>query len=177
VTKPCLDVCRYSHGYLFPSTVNTIRHENISELPVRELALRGGKAWASSYSSVSKFGARYSPPASDLTVAQEVEALIEGSEMSLLMRRPDTSSTDRSKKPGPVDRHIVEDVYAHRPTRSQRFLNDPAERGGTAIVHYIKRQEWFMETALALLGSLPAADKVTEHADTLTPKPKEKDEV
>lgn len=177
VTKPCLDLCRYSHGYLFPSTVKTIRHENISELPVRELALRGGKAWASSYSSVSRFGARYTPPANDLTVAQEVEALIEGSEMSLLMRRPDTSSTNRSGKPGPVDRHIIEDVYARRPTRSQRFRDDPAERGGTAIVHYIKRQEWFMETALALLGSLPTADKMTENANTLSPKQKEKDEM
>lgn len=152
--------------------VDIIRHENISELPVRELALRGGKAWASSYSTVSKFGARYALPTNDLSVAQEVEALIEGSEMSLLMRRPDLSSGDRSRKPRPMDRHTVEEVYDRRPTRSQRFRDDPVERGGTAIVHYIKRQEWFMETALALLGSLPTADKVTEITSSSPPKQK-----
>jgi hypothetical protein len=125
---------------------------------MQELALRGGRAWASSYSTVSRFGARYTPPVDDITVAQEVEALVEGSEMSLLMRHAKVRNGERPK---PLDASIIEKIYEHRPTRSQRFRNDPVERGGTAIVHYIKRPEWFLETALALLGSLPVGDKFT----------------
>ncbi|KAJ9115015.1 hypothetical protein QFC22_005343 [Naganishia vaughanmartiniae] len=140
----------YSHGYLFPATVDTVRHENITALPVDELALRGGKAWATSYSTVSKFGTRYSPPSEGMTALQEVEALVEGSEMSLLGRYP--SNSQRSKKNTPLDPQFLQAVYDRRPSRAQRFRNDPHERGGTAIVHYIKRQEWFMETSLALLG-------------------------
>lgn len=34
--------------------------------------------------------------------------------------------------------------------RERRFLGLPY--GGTVVVHYLKRNEWFMETALALLG-------------------------
>lgn len=79
--------------------------------------------------------------------------------MSLLMRRADARNSERSNRSGSLDASIVEKVYEQRPTRSQRFRNDPVERGGTAIVHYIKRPEWFLETALALLGSLPVGDK------------------
>jgi hypothetical protein len=39
-------------------------------------------AWA--HSSVSKFGVRYDPPLPDLSPAHSVEALVEGSEMSML---------------------------------------------------------------------------------------------
>ncbi|KAJ9104532.1 hypothetical protein QFC21_002028 [Naganishia friedmannii] len=140
----------YAHGYLFPATVDTVRHENITELPEDELALRGGKTWATTYSTVSKFGTRYSPPSAGMTPLQEVEALIEGSEMSLLGRSD--SNSQRSKKNQPLDPQLLQEVYDRRLSRAQRFRNDPRERGGTAIVHYIKRQEWFMETALALLG-------------------------
>lgn len=141
---------RYSHGYLFPSTVDTVRSENITELPVEELAVRGGKTWATTYSTVSKFGTRYSPPSEGMTPLQEVEALVEGSEMSLLASR--SPNTQRSKKNPPLDPQLLQAIYDRRPSREQRFRNNPHERGGTAIVHYIKRQEWFMETALALLG-------------------------
>lgn len=147
---------RYAHGYLFPATVDTVRHENITELPVDELALRGGKTWAQSYSTVSKFGTRYSPPSEGMTPLQEVEALVEGSEMSLLRRSAPNSQ--RSKKNDPLDPQLLQAVYDHRPSREQRFRNDTHERGGTAIVHYIKRQEWFMETSLALLGPFGAGD-------------------
>lgn len=157
--------------------MQNIRHENISDLPLRELALRGGKAWASAYSTVSKFGARYIPPSDDLTVAQEVEALIEGSEMSLLARRPDIPPGERSKKPGSVDRHLIEEIYERRPTRLQRFREDPGERGGTAIVHYIKRPEWFMETALALLGTLPVDNRLAEPTTLQPANQKEKPEI
>lgn len=34
--------------------------------------------------------------------------------------------------------------------REKRFLGRP--HGGTVVVHYLKRNEWFLETALALLG-------------------------
>lgn len=39
-------------------------------------------AWARS--SVSKFGTRYSPPLPDLSTLQSVEALVEGSDMSMI---------------------------------------------------------------------------------------------
>lgn len=39
-------------------------------------------AWA--YSSVSTFGVRYAPPLPDLTTTHSVEALVEGSDMSML---------------------------------------------------------------------------------------------
>ncbi|GAA6004897.1 uncharacterized protein JCM10292_002550 [Rhodotorula paludigena] len=39
---------------------------------------------------------------------------------------------------------------ATRSLRQQRMLNQP--HGGTVAVHYLKRNEWFYETALALLG-------------------------
>jgi hypothetical protein len=39
-------------------------------------------AWA--YSTVSTFGVRYMPPLPDLTTLQSVEALVEGSDMSVI---------------------------------------------------------------------------------------------
>lgn len=39
-------------------------------------------AWA--HSTVSTFGVRYTPPISDLTTSESVEALVEGSEMSMI---------------------------------------------------------------------------------------------
>jgi hypothetical protein len=50
-------------------------------------------------------------------------------------------------------REWISTLYVARPSRLQRFLGDPEERGGTVVVHYIKKAEWFAETWLALLGS------------------------
>lgn len=50
------------------------------------------------------------------------------------------------------ERALARKAYESRPTRLERFRNDPKERGGTVVVHYIKHETWFLETALALLG-------------------------
>ncbi|CAH7670190.1 hypothetical protein BY996DRAFT_4589609 [Phakopsora pachyrhizi] len=40
--------------------------------------------------------------------------------------------------------------------RNQRYLNRP--HGGTVVVHYLKRNEWFLETSLVLLGKTKTWD-------------------
>lgn len=55
------------------------------------------------------------------------------------------SSSDRFVPP-PTHRYDSASLQA----RSQRMLGRP--HGGTVAVHYLKRHEWFYETALALLG-------------------------
>lgn len=164
----------YSHGFLFPSTVDTVRVENRTALPPHELALRGGPGWADTYSSVSNFGVTYRPPHDEMTAGEEVEALIEGSELSRLShielaaaantymsavsthhndQRPiDASLSGSAPSADEIIRQHVSQVYARKPTRLYRFRNDPKERGGTVVVHFIKKQEWFVETMIALLG-------------------------
>ena len=50
------------------------------------------------------------------------------------------------------DAALAAKTYERRPSRQVRFRNDPKERGGTMVVHFIKHESWFLETALALLG-------------------------
>ena len=47
-------------------------------------SVNGGTPSAWAHSSVSTFGVRYDPPLPDLSHAHGVEALVEGSEMSML---------------------------------------------------------------------------------------------
>jgi hypothetical protein len=37
-------------------------------------------------------------------------------------------------------------------------MNDERELGGTVVIHYIKKPEWFVETWLALLGGVEEED-------------------
>ena len=90
--------------------------------------------WA--YSSVSTFGLRYNPPWPNLTTPELVEALVEGSEMSML--RDGQGS--------------VKEAWERRPSRSMRFENK--RLGGTVVVHFIKKSSWYLETAIAMLGGL-----------------------
>jgi hypothetical protein len=82
----------YTHGFLFPSEATRVKN-NLVPYPDKALQdvlnsslVPGGTPtpsdWA--YSSVSTFGVRYVPPIPDLTIAQSIEALVEGSEMSTL---------------------------------------------------------------------------------------------
>lgn len=87
-----------------------------------------------SHSTVSKFGVRYVPPIADLSSRHSVEALVEGSEMSTL----------RDGSP-----MTPEHAWVHREGRNTRYENKRV--GGTVAVHYIKKNMWFLETALALL--------------------------
>jgi hypothetical protein len=86
---------RYSHGFLFPSEVSRVKRTIVSyldktpqEVLNEQTASVGGShvltpaAWA--YSSVTTFGVRYIPPIPELAPSESVEALVEGSDMSMI---------------------------------------------------------------------------------------------
>ncbi|TFK30418.1 hypothetical protein FA15DRAFT_580231 [Coprinopsis marcescibilis] len=156
----------YAHGFLFPSEVSRIKRSMMSyftentetrkrddgelELEVhaavpltaqnrqdpklyRRRYLSSPYAWA--HSSVSTFGVRYAPPLPNLTVKQSIEALVEGSELSLLHEGGTTTP---------------ESALLHREGRRARYENNRV--GGTIVVHFIKKNMWFLEAARALLG-------------------------
>ncbi|CED84389.1 Galactosyltransferases [Phaffia rhodozyma] len=149
----------YSHGFLYPNTVQRIRADFLSLGQTGSDERRtvegeynptpGFNRTASSlaYSSVCTFGRPYRPPLPNLTPLERVEALVEGSEMSLL------SPYSSSPKTSPLS---PETVMKRRPSMNQRYLGD-WEAGrwgrGTVVVHYVKNNEWFLETALAFLGT------------------------
>lgn len=153
----------YSHGFLYPSTAREIQQELLTlgsgsaddrERPAKAVNgtvsnanaptdKRRKRADSLSYTSVSQFRKKYRPPLPNLTPLQRVEALVEGSEMSLLS--PYSSVPDTS----PL---LPETVMARRPSIDDRYLGQwKAGRwgGGTVVVHYVKEREWFLETALA----------------------------
>ncbi|KAJ6519793.1 glycosyltransferase family 31 protein [Mycena sanguinolenta] len=132
----------YTHGFLFPSEATRVK-SNLVPYPDKALQdvlnsslIPGGTPtpsdWA--YSSVSTFGVRYAPPIPDLTIMQSVEALVEGSEMSTLRE-------GNPKTP--------EYAWARREGRRTRYQGHRV--GGTVVVHFIKKNMWYFETALALL--------------------------
>jgi len=63
---------------------------------------------------------------------------------------PDTDSDPDSYKKKAIPAPQLRYDPANMSLRQKRFLGLP--HGGTVVVHYLKRNEWFMETALALLG-------------------------
>lgn len=105
-------------------------------------------------STVSKFGVRYNPPLPDLSLNYSIEALVEGSVMSsvhegvsfgkflalippnTLLRLSDPQSTP-------------ELAWMYREGRQRRYQGKRV--GGTIIVHFLKKNMWFLETASALL--------------------------
>ncbi|WVQ83825.1 hypothetical protein IAT38_005969 [Cryptococcus sp. DSM 104549] len=153
----------YSHGFLYPSTVSQVRLENSTGLPPTILTQRGGPDAAPAFSSVTKFGVAYRPFADDMSATEQVEALVEGSPLSRL-RDADIASDggvgggERPTSPQQTFsraesvRLKISRLFASRPSRAERFNNDPLERGGTVVVHYIKKAEWFVETMVAMLG-------------------------
>ncbi|KAG8922959.1 hypothetical protein FRC02_011499 [Tulasnella sp. 418] len=113
-----------------------------------------------SRSTVSKFGTRYMLPYSNLTTEMEVEALVEGSPMSQL-RNWDEDGKSGSGSDASISWGVVERAWEGRETYEERYLVDPATNdgsipsvglGGTIVVHFIKKNEWFLESASALLG-------------------------
>ncbi|TFK41185.1 hypothetical protein BDQ12DRAFT_697078 [Crucibulum laeve] len=127
----------YAHGFLFPSEVSRIKR-SIKSLFDRDFQAVLGNvpptSAALAHSSVSTFGVRYAPPVPELTPKQSVEALIEGSEMSLL------------REGSPM---TPEYAWTHREGRKRHYEGNRV--GGTVVVHFIKKHMWFLETALALL--------------------------
>ncbi|KAL1951883.1 hypothetical protein VTO73DRAFT_1032 [Trametes versicolor] len=140
----------YSHGFLFPSEVqrvqDVVRHdlEQLAQQTAREasapdaLAVPPGRdvpapqRWA--LSTVSTFGTRYVPPYPGLSLEHSVEGLVEGSQMSLV--REDGALTP-------------DYAWRYREGRRKRYAGQ--RLGGTVVVHFIKKNMWFLETAAALL--------------------------
>lgn len=90
-----LILCRYSHGFLFPSEVTRVRRNIVSypDKTPQDILTSQPTTWpapntptpaAWAHSSVSTFGVTYTPPVPGLTTPQGVEALVEGSDMSLI---------------------------------------------------------------------------------------------
>ncbi|KAI0825082.1 hypothetical protein BC628DRAFT_1320948 [Trametes gibbosa] len=139
----------YSHGFLFPSEVNRVRPLVMRDLGIlakqtaREASapdavppgqnVPAPEHWARS--TVSTFGTRYAPPVPGLTLEQSVEALVEGSDMSKV--------TDAQGALTP------EVAWMYREGRRTRYAGQ--RLGGTVVVHFIKKNMWFLETATALL--------------------------
>ncbi|KAG9005944.1 hypothetical protein FRB94_001072 [Tulasnella sp. JGI-2019a] len=123
-----------------------------------------------SKSSVTRFGSRYTLPITNLTLPMQVEALIEGSPLSSIRRTAvsESPSSDPNAMPtwNQVEkaweaRETYEERYAHSSASSRQRASTPGGSffgkrgiglGGTVVVHFIKKNEWFLETALALLG-------------------------
>ncbi|KAJ3883382.1 glycosyltransferase family 31 protein [Lentinula edodes] len=170
----------YGHGFLFPSEVRRVRKSMSSALKhllhfgassslpsslswdtetqaislpsssdseqfdSNELLTPYGRTPASwAQSSVSTFHVRYTPPVSDLGTLESIEALVEGSEMSSI--QPDTTSSLSTTS----TQDAVSRAWANREGRNARY--EGKRVGGTIVVHFIKQNTWFLETALALL--------------------------
>ncbi|SJL05639.1 uncharacterized protein ARMOST_08985 [Armillaria ostoyae] len=133
----------YAHGFLFPSEVTRVKRSvasylvNVPQEVTGSVAINTGvlpapATWA--HSSVSTFGVRYSPPMPSLSTHEAIEALVEGSDMSAISEGSAMSS---------------EYAWSHREGRKTRY--ESSRLGGTIVVHFIKKNLWFLETALALL--------------------------
>jgi len=133
----------YSHGFLFPSEVDRVRHgvrAFFDRQPVpptnQTTTSRYDRDWNApaewSRSTVSTFGTRFLLPLSNLTTSQSIEALVEGSDMSGLHKWS-----------------IAKDAWQLREGRKRRYNGQ--RLGGTVVVHFIKKHMWFFETVLALL--------------------------
>lgn len=101
-----------------------------------------------------------------LTEDMRVEALVEGSPLSweLSTRSPSEHATPSlsaypmsgsNSSPGGSESKArwerIQAAYARRETRVERYMGK--DLGGTIVVHYLKKDEWFLETCLAFLGA------------------------
>lgn len=137
----------YSHGFLFPSEASRVRRQLTGSGP-QKVSAPPSVLDTFSHSSVSQFGTRYSPPAPNLTPMQSVEALIEGSAMSRVGQS--NYLQDPSLEPALALQRAVNRAWLEREGRKGRY--EGKKLGGTVLVHFIKKNEWWEETALALLG-------------------------
>ena len=166
---------RLSHGFLFPNVVKHIRDHTehaAGHLPSLPLELQTSwstvTAWLEPYTYItlgrrhhrsSRHGLKDNPHAhlgTDLSVNQRIEAMVEGSPLSLLhahnsmyINRTDThdSASDRPM----VTQEEVDKAWGMRVTRESK-MEGRDEVGSTVLVHEVKRDEWWIETALALMG-------------------------
>lgn len=136
----------YSHGFLFPSEASRVRRTLTHADPKKTSPPTDTDTF--SHSSVCQFGTRYTSPAPNLTPMQSVEALVEGSAMSTINSASLTD--DPSLEPAVALQRAVDRAWLAREGRRVRY--EGKKLGGTVVVHFIKRNEWWEETALALLG-------------------------
>lgn len=143
---------RLSHGFMFPDVVQSIQDDTDYFLPPR-LPPHMIDIW----STVSPYNRPYRPPLMNLTIPQQLEALTEGSPMSMWHKhnRPFFPSTkSMSYHLGRAVGNLAQEVekaWLRRPTRAERMkLAD--KMGSTVLVHKVRKDEWWMETALTLLG-------------------------
>ena len=143
----------YSHGFLFPSEAARVR-QALTKTGKAEKKTGGPRdSDVLSHSSVCSFGTRYQPPANDLTPLQSVEALIEGSALSrvgVVTTQSGSRLQSYSVDPTTIPKRAVQRAWEAREGRRTRY--EGKTLGGTVMVHFIKRNEWWEETALALLG-------------------------
>ncbi|CUA68960.1 hypothetical protein RSOLAG22IIIB_13877 [Rhizoctonia solani] len=132
----------YSKGFLFPSEFERVREMEASRGDQDEPGVVDIR-WSSvatyrhrySYNTATHWPTRYVPPRSNLTLPQAMEALIEGSGMSLLTADQDP-----------------DEVYARRESWEEKYRG--AKVGGSVVVHYVKRREWWLECVEVLLGGM-----------------------
>lgn len=137
----------YSHGFLFPSEASRVRRQLTHSDPLKKPSPPTDMD-SYSHSSVSQFGTRYTPPSPNFTPLQSVEALVEGSAMSMVGIT--SRSEDPSLEPAAALQRAVDRAWREREGRRERY--EGKKLGGTVLVHFIKKNEWWEETALALLG-------------------------
>ena len=133
-----------------------------------------------SRSSVSTFGRRFAYPWANLTLDAQVEALVEGSGLSSALGAEEPRWDTSMRAMGEMETY--EERYTYRPpvtaapvpvpSTVEREVNAFGPRGigigGTVVVHFIKRNEWFLEAAMALLG--PSGNGDQGRIDSGTPR-------
>lgn len=143
----------YSHGFLFPSEAARVRQAQTKTGKAEKKTGAPRDSDVLSHSSVCSFGTRYQPPINDLTPLQSVEALVEGSALSRIGAVLDKTGPrlrGYPADPATVLRRAVQRAWETREGRRTRY--EGKKLGGTVVVHFIKRNEWWEETTLALLG-------------------------
>ncbi|KAG8706979.1 hypothetical protein FRC11_007788 [Ceratobasidium sp. 423] len=168
-THPDTARVRYAHGFLFPSEVQRVKKSIAGDgTPEQIQNMSLPMSWEIdspeySWSSVTGASLGYLPSRlRNLTLAMEVEALIEGSALSeeLSPRRRGKYENHANgyapEVPGNQERGMVSQwgriqaAYDLKQDLQTRYLGK--NLGGTVVVHYVKKEEWFLETSLALLG-------------------------
>lgn len=157
----------YAHGFLFPDEVSRVRAEGRRGLTAAELETRGNE-WAQTYSTVIKWKQRYVAPRSQMTMEEEVEALVEGGGK---FSRSDWKVPQEPAKLIPIDKVVFEADDARLPRPSQpsftsKGTTPPVSDHGsfTPAVsdHYQESPLKFGRPPSELLASLPAYEDMPD---------------
>lgn len=131
-------VDRWSHGFIFPDLLASLSDQRAASILPSWIPPKEAGRW----STTTPLDRSYTPVASNLTFEQDVESLIESTELSLLHPHnldvpiPSSELTERINK-----------AYAERESRAERMQG--WEAGSTIWVHASKRNEWWEEAVAA----------------------------